>query len=344
VGGKTCHALDLHGEAFFVHDGPMNEEQFVTALYKAMLSREPDNVGLSKHVTALENGKSAEQIARQFLCSAEFRSKIHRVIDLYPLDNAPPMRIDLKLSAEQERVLWIHVAEAWASLGISEPYWSVLANPEWRAANMKKTEDLHDFYNTGRKNVQRVEKWLARSQVLLPQDSTCAEYGCGVGRCTVWLAKKYARVLAFDISKAHLELAQARIEAEGLNNVQFIQVTSEYDLDKMHEIDLFYSIIVLQHNPPPLMLSILGHAFAGLKPGGMAFFQVPTYALDYSFLLEDYLTRLTNRGMEMHFVPQSAIFELALARGMQPLEVSPDRMIGNFGRWISTSFLMTRRK
>src|SRR5271169_236009 len=48
-------------------------------------------------------------------------------------------------------------------------------------------------------------------------------------------------------------------------------------LARLTNVDLFFSIIVLQHNPPPVILGILDAAFAGLRPGGLAFFQVPTY-------------------------------------------------------------------
>ena len=189
----------------------------------------------------------------------------------------------------------------------------------------------------------RLDKWLARNQLSLPANGTCAEYGCGVGRCTIWLAKRLSRVIAFDISEPHLRLAQARAESEGLNNIDFVHVRSKHDLLRMSGIDLFFSVIVLQHNPPPLIVSIMEQAFEGFKLGGVAYYQVPTYATGYSFDLEKYLGRTTDRGMEMHFVPQRAIFDLAAERGLQPLEVSPDSMIGNFGRWISTSFLMTKR-
>jgi 2-polyprenyl-3-methyl-5-hydroxy-6-metoxy-1,4-benzoquinol methylase len=321
----------------------MDEEQFVTVLYKAIFLREPDPAGLSAHVGALKNGKSAEQTMSEFLQSPEFRSKNTGSTSRYPCDDAPPMRVDLNLTDEQYQALWARVAQAWADLGSSEPYWSVLTNPQWKASQMTQADVLNKFYETGRRSLGRFDKWLARSQVSLPATGTCAEYGCGVGRCTIWLAKRYARVVAFDISEPHLRLARVRAEAEGLNNIEFVHVTSECDLQRGGKIDLFYSVIVLQHNPPPLILLILKHAFERLKPGGVAFFQVPTYAMDYSFRLKEYLSRMAGHGMEMHFVPQRAIFDLSLAHGMEPLEVSPDGMAGDSGRRISTTFLMTKR-
>jgi 2-polyprenyl-3-methyl-5-hydroxy-6-metoxy-1,4-benzoquinol methylase len=321
----------------------MDEERFVAALYRVLLLREPDRVGLSAHVDALKNGKTPEHVARLFVKSPEFMAKFSRPANISPLDQAPPMRVDVDLTAEQDRALWDHVAQAWKNLGTTEPYWSVLTDPRWKASQMTEAEILDAFYETGRLTLARLDRWLARNGVSLHKDITCAEYGCGVGRCTIWLAKRFGRVLAFDISEPHLSLARARAEAEGLNNIEFVHVKSKRDLLRMRGIDFFFSVIVLQHNPPPLILSILSHAFKGLSLGGIAYYQVPTYSLAYSFNLEDYLGRLTDRGMEMHFVPQRAIFDLTAKYHLQPLEVMPDGMIGNNERWVSTSFLMAKR-
>jgi SAM-dependent methyltransferase len=198
------------------------------------------------------------------------------------------------------------------------------------------------FYESGQPDLERMEKWLARNDIKLPGSGTCVEYGCGVGRCTVWLARRFARVIALDVSEPHLSRARARMKAEGLDNVEFVHLTNEDGLEALKDFDFFYSIIVLQHNPPPLILWILDRAFRRLRPGGLAYFQVPTYAMGYRFDLNTYLAQLTNPDMEMHFVPQRAIFETASRLGMQPVEVSPDHMIGNAGSWISSTFLMSK--
>jgi hypothetical protein len=338
---KALRAADR--EIALVDAAAIEPEQFVTALYRAAFGREPDEPGLFAHVNALRQGASPEEIAGNFLQASEFRSRIPGLVQSYPLDEAAPMPVELVPAAAQERLLWEHVARTWANLGATEPYWSVLADPRWKASRMAEADILDAFYDTGRTTLQRLDRWLARSHVSIPSTCTCAEYGCGVGRCTIWLARRYARVIAFDISEPHLALAQARARSEGLDNIEFVQVKSEADLERLRGIDFFYSVIVLQHNPPPLILAILRHVFEGLRLHGVAYFQVPTYASGYAFELRKYLDNATDRGMEMHFVPQHAILDLGWTRGMQPLEVSPDSLIGDSARWISTTFLMARR-
>ena len=127
----------------------MDEEGFVSALYRAALLREPDPEGLKTHVAALKSGKSPEDILGRFIRSAEFGSKIDRLAMRYPLDGAPPMSVDLELSADQHERLWAHVARAWTSLGSSEPYWSVLTGPRWKVREMTRADALNAFYDTG---------------------------------------------------------------------------------------------------------------------------------------------------------------------------------------------------
>ena len=48
-----------------------------------------------------------------------------------------------------------------------------------------------------------------------------------------------------------------------------------------------------------------------LSPGGVAFFQVPTYKEEYHFILEEYLGNQSPQDeMEMHVLPQHAVFEI----------------------------------
>ncbi|HEY3636697.1 MAG TPA: methyltransferase domain-containing protein [Rhizomicrobium sp.] len=322
----------------------MDEKQFVTALYRAVLQREPDERGLASHVAKLRAGAAPETIAKKFMQLVAGRAQPKSKPNTFPLDLAPEMRVDLELTGKQSQELWSLVAKAWTRLGEDEPYWSVLTNSRWKIDQMSGDKAEAEFYQTGRASLVRMEQWLARNRMDVPVSGTCVEYGCGVGRCTLWLAKRFEHVVAFDISQPHLDRARARADAEGVKNIEFVLVRSENDLCWMKDAALFYSIIVLQHNPPPLMRSILDHAFQQLRPGGLAYFQVPTYGKGYQFDLKAYLDKSSERNMEMHYIPQYAIFDLALKNGMKPLEASPDGMAGKLGHGISTTFLMAKEQ
>ena len=115
------------------------------------------------------------------------------------------------------------------------------------------------------------------------------------------------------------------------------------DLAKLADVDLFYSIIVLQHNPPPVMMEILDRAFASLRPDGVAFFQIQTYSMNYTFSAQDYLKAIgESKGMEMHFLPHREIFDLARQHDVFPVEVQPD-WCGIPGQYNSTAFLFRKQ-
>ena len=123
--------------------------------------------------------------------------------------------------------------------------------------------------------------------------------------------------------------------------MKYLRISKPGDLSALHGASLFYSVIVLQHNPPPIIAEILAAAFAGLNEGGIAFFQVPTRGRDgYSFRTKDYIENDGDGWMEMHAIDQDAVFRLAARHGVRPVEVSPDYCSGGFG--ISTTFLMQK--
>ena len=222
--------------------------------------------------------------------------------------------------------LWQHMVQVWSELGREEPFWSVLPEARYRTAARPSARTLARFHASGRAEVERLESLLGRAGVTLGKRAVVAEYGCGVGRATRWLAERFARVRAFDLSAPHLARAEQHLEREGLGNVELVPLRRRQDLRLLHGFDLFFSRRVLQHNPPPLQRDILEHALAGLAPRGVACFQTITEAAGYAFRVADYARgggRATDR-LELHVLPQAAIFALARRQGLDVLAVHDD--------------------
>lgn len=301
-------------------------ETLIAALYHAILGRSPDSAGFAHHVGRLRAGESAKEIARDFIECPE--SPFRWTISLGPLDRYPANEIELDLSPEQRRSLWERVARIWSKLGKDDPYWSVLSWDQYRSANMTGPESIAAFYDSGRLDVERAEAYLGRHGRRL-SGGVCVDYGCGLGRTTLWLARRFEKVLALDVSQPHLEKAASFAAAQGVANIEFHQVRGPRDLELLQGADFFHSILVLQHNPPPLIADILSATFNGLNPGGCAFFQLPTYLVDYSWYYQEYLNQpLSFDPMGIHVLPQSSVFRLAEAAGSALLEVQPDHCIG----------------
>ena len=101
-------------------------------------------------------------------------------------------------------------------------------------------------------------------------------------------------------------------------------------VERLPEFDVFLSVIVLQHNPPPLIVLILKSLLNKLQPGGIAYFQVPTYRRNYRFRVDEYLRSASpTGGMEMHFLPQHILFDVLQHTGCSLLECREDFCTGD---------------
>ena len=314
----------------------------VSLAYRAVLRREADADGLARYAAALQDGRDMAWLVGVLTESDEFRAALPGPAPLqpprlYPLDDAPPIPVQTECGADELQALWDRVAAVWSGLGEADAHWSVLTEERFRARRLDAAS-LAAFHETGEGEGRRLDAWLRRSGVSLPADGVCAEYGCGVGRITRALARRVRRVLAFDVSAPHLHAAATDLAASGIGNVELLQVRGPANLAALDGVDLFYSVISLQHSPPPVIMDVLRRAFAGLNPGGCAFFQVPTYARGYAWPSDAAM----QDGMEMHFVPQRTLLAAAHDAGLRVLEVQPDWCVGRDGEWISNTFLLRK--
>ncbi len=151
---------------------------------------------------------------------------------------------------------------------------------------------------------------------------------------TRWLAPHFAKMTALDVSPGHLALAKENVEKHA-NNVEFRQLRQIADLDALPPAQVFFTFLVLQHNPPPVIEALLDGLFARLTPGAIAYVHLQTYSPEYRFDLEEYLADQEGKvTMEMHALPQKDVFRIAARHGMQPIEVlnqtNPQRMVADY--------------
>jgi len=157
------------------------------------------------------------------------------------------------------------------------------------------------------------------------------------------LAAMFQHVNGYDISSAHIDIARARAKELQLSNVSFVECSSDF-LEILKPCDVFYSRIVFQHNPPPIIHELVKHALRSVRPGGVAVFQVPTYIKGYKFNIEEWIAAKHVLDMQMHCLPQADIFELAGDEACDVLEVREDDSTGAPERFISNTFVIRKRE
>ena len=308
--------------------------------YRLFLDREPENEATVERLS--RELPTTGDIRRVFTASDEYHTRIARNARPSLGGREPPMSIERVEDPGQVARLLDHIAKTWTRFGDTEPHFSVITDEKFKAARIEETREA--FNASGEDSVARMNAALARAGVDPGPNATCLELGCGVGRVTAWLARRFARVIGTDISASHLALARAHLDAEGATNVELHRLASVDTLDALPPFDVFFSVIVLQHNPPPVIEAILTRVFARLQPGGLAYFQVPTYRAGYAFGLDAYLRDDVGKGeMEMHVLPQRVILRAAAAHGLELLEVIEDPYTGMRPGEVSNTFLLRKR-
>lgn len=300
--------------------------------YRVFLDRGPESEAVIETFTQLS---SMEELCRSFLYSGEFMKLFAQRQKPFIW---PPMAVEVEVDPAVLRRLHQHVERTWRALGEDDPYWSVLTQPEFRidafAANAPA------FRESGRHEVDRMRAFADRAGLDLSRYGSCLELGCGVGRITRWLADAFPSVIAADISRSHLRILEHELKTD---RVQTAALTSIDAIDALPGFDVFFTVIALQHNPPPVIAEILKRVLARLQGGGLGYFQVPTYEHGYRFSADDYLAHASAEdGMEMHVLPQPEVFSILEACDCRVLEVQEDGFTGN-ALGISNTFFVQKR-
>lgn len=308
--------------------------------YRLLLAREPESADVvAEH---LENSPELMTLRDVFIGSSEFHALAPAKLKPLLQGEEPVRVVETGGDPVLLRRLFEHVNRSWQHLGETDPYWSVITAPEYRGR--PSPEHIARFFASGAAEADRLQKALARIGLRLDGKGRCLEYGCGLGRVTRHLAPHFAHTVGVDISSAHLVLARQLAEADHVQGIEWRQLESLDHLSTLPEADFIYSVIVLQHNPPPVIDRVLTTFAQLLKPGGIAYFQVPTYRFDYEFRLADYVkTQLGRNEMEMHAFPQERIFRIFDEAGAVPVQVVEDGATGNRRGERSNTFVFRKK-
>ncbi len=299
-----------------------------------ILGRRPESKATI--VAHLKAYHSRQALLSGLLSTEEFRLNSTRRADIDALVMIAVERsmhvdgscIDDDVSPEVLRLLLERIRAQWTLLGETDPYWSVLAQKEFRANRLDEAA-RREFAQSGVEMTDLIALFEKRTGVPINR-GVCLELGCGVGRITRHLAGKFERVIAVDISPGNLAVCEEYLRAEGVTNVEPRLISNPTDFGDLPDIDVFFSVIVLQHNPPPVQKFILQAILRRIRPGGAALFQIPTAMADYRFDVAEYLDT-PHPTMEMHGLPTAIVLDTIREAGLVVRDVVADPYIGIMG-------------
>ena len=282
-------------------------KELVTEAYNLILDRLPEsNQIIDAHLNSVQNKfELIENLtnSREFNALLSNSSSIHMMKNIF---EKPHISYD-KSNSEQLRLLVDLVKKKWSKLGKEEPYWSVLASKKYLQNNLNE-KSKSEFFNTNSRDRHNISSIISRFEWRTNNDSLAMEFGCGIGRTTSVLAETFKSVHAFDVSSNHLRLAASNLHE--YDNITFVEVTDLDVIDHHGKYDFIYSVMVLQHNPPPIIEHILEKLLKNLKTSGVAYIQIPTFIKGYQYSTEAYLSRPPVEKLELHCLPQNRVIEI----------------------------------
>jgi SAM-dependent methyltransferase len=313
--------------------------------YKHLLGREVEsNEVIDAHLAA----GTLKQLVEIFVGSQEFimRCNGQNPIGFVGASSLPPVmeKLDVEVVADAKDLgkCAAKIKTAWEYMGEETAHYSVLSNDIFLPDNLH--DSIDSFWASGEPEASQAIRALNQYSAsgLSEKEKVCVEYGCGVGRVTVNFAKHFKTVHAYDISRNHLKLARARAHEQAVSNIAFHECSKDFRV-AIEPCDFFYSVIVLQHNPPPVILELIRLALNALNPGGVAMFQVPTYIIGYNFDLKEWLKTDHDLNMQMHCVPQDTVIDIIADAGCRLLGLREDGWTGARDRIISNTFFCRKK-
>lgn len=322
----------------------MLKPEDITLAYQLFLGREPENEGVINQL--ITSASSMAELRDLFLKSPEFISHLedfHKLnLKLHPRHpfTLPAIPVEVLCNSEQLDAMHARIAKEWEHLGEIDPYWSVITQPHYRIQEFDSNRE--QFHKSGKHTEDVFLRTLRRCGINPSLLQTCLDMGCGVGRVTLHLAKSFSNIIGVDISGAHLKLAEKHAHDLNISNIEWVHFKQYDQLKSINKVDAIISVIVLQHNPPPVIFILIKDLLSLLNPGGAAYFQLPTYRNGYLFEVDRYLNSKPPQTLEMHFLPQRYVFKAIHESNCTLLEVREDTMTGSEGEILSNSFVVQK--
>lgn len=282
-------------------------ERLVTALYRNLLDREPDSEGLLEWIENLNENKDPDQLIANFIDCEEFRqarqiqvwktaTSISRIPGVCNVDY-----ITLKKLFDSITLYWRQ-----AGLDPEEIFYSVLTNP--RNRRVFSPEMIRLLINKGAIVYNKIHDLMVPYGSVPTNKAVALDFGCGVGRLAINAANHFCKVYGVDCSRGHLDVMTRNIEIVDpavAGRIKTIHLENLDDLCNLPRFDYCFSLITLQHNPPPLIAYTISTLLERLNHGGIAALHVPIHDPFYRFDLSKYLSSVTaGSAMETHILPR----------------------------------------
>ena len=181
----------------------------------------------------------------------------------------------------------------WEYFGEKDPYFAVNTISDMRSESIDE-DKLKLFFEGGEKYVKKIWEEIESHFISGFNPRRALDFGCGVARLTLPIAKRSIETIGVDISTNMLEVAAKNADLFDIKNISFIK--GDETISKVTgEFDFIHSFVVFQHINPKLGEEIFKKMVEMLAEGGIGVVQfgyadsVSTFAQKLRFsLYRDY--------------------------------------------------------
>jgi hypothetical protein len=159
--------------------------------------------------------------------------------------------------------------QTWDRFGKTDAMWAIIVDPE-RSGNRWNAKE---FFDSGNIDAQELLDDLAQASAEVAR-GRCLDFGCGVGRVTQALCEHFQECDGVDIAPSMISGAN-EYNRHGSRCRYLLNETDDLSVFGDRSFDCVYSLLVLQHMDPDYSKRYIGEFIRVLKPGGVAYFQIP---------------------------------------------------------------------
>jgi ubiquinone/menaquinone biosynthesis C-methylase UbiE len=232
----------------------------------------------------------------------------------------------------------------WEGLGEKDAFWAVMTSPTKINNKWVKKE----FFDSGSSWINQLFSELNLAEKI--NFDSALDFGCGPGRLTQALAKRFKSVTGVDISSSMIEKANALNQFK--DSCKYL-VNNTDDLSQLpsNQFDFVLTFITLQHISPNYTLNYIKEFKRVIKDDGYIFFNLPTQPPYFLHLL---LKVIGSRGVnlirmiyyrkreviEMHWIEEEKMREFFAENGLKVVKIEKDLGVGM--KWKSNLYLLKK--
>lgn len=159
---------------------------------------------------------------------------------------------------------------AWETFAKTDPYWAVLTDPRYRTgpSGALPPQERAAFFEGGARHIEGVAKTLKThfGRGFTGEDC-CLDFGSGVGRLILPMARLCGRAIGIDISDTMRRICLQNAIQERVGNIECFAAVDDPALKDVR-FDWVNSYIVFQHLDTELGYRIFDRLLKQVKPGG----------------------------------------------------------------------------